>query len=157
MQSVLTIESSTIRLRYDLHNYLYMLQIHVQFLNTCIYMILFLHVQSIVYLVHLHNWTSLFSINMRVIFFVRNGLHSMSLSDVIQKSALLYRSGFMNFFLYIFNAVEMYEAQIHLFIFFFFWNTHNYTSTNQYKHTNSYSRISVLTTICKIYMHVITL
>lgn len=52
MQSVLTIESSTIRLRYDLHNYLYMIQIHVQFLNTCIYMILFLHVQSIVYLVH---------------------------------------------------------------------------------------------------------
>lgn len=44
----------------------------------------------------------------------------MSLSDVIQKSALLYRSGFMNFFLYIFNAVEMYEAQIYLFIFYFF-------------------------------------
>lgn len=81
-------------------------------------MILFLHVQSIVYLVHLHNWTSLFSINMRVIFFVRNGLHFMSLSGVIQKSALLYRSGFMNFFLYIFNAVEMYEAQIYLFFIF---------------------------------------
>lgn len=42
----------------------------------------------------------------------------MSLSGVIQKSALLYRSGFMNFFLYIFNAVEMYEAQIYLFFIF---------------------------------------
>lgn len=63
----------------------------------------------------------------------------MSLSGVIQKSALLYRSGFMNFFLYIFNAVKCTKPKFIYFL--FFWNTHNYTSTNQYKHTNSYSRI----------------
>lgn len=64
----------------------------------------------------------------------------MSLSGVIQKSALLYRSGFMNFFLYIFNAVEMYEAQIYFFFIFFEIHiiTPAQTSTNTPTRTRAY-------------------